>query len=187
MESRRKALVFAVVFFAALLGIGLLSVKSSNYKDVSQLKLYKEPVRGLNIRGKTKLFEPGVYLLRIGDTVYKFSVSTPQPYAVAERIQGPPLGNDDKYAVFILEGKDGYSVLALFSAKTFQQFYGTSPIMEQNVVVTGLYNPGQRAEIYILGADGTPRPYGDAMPVFWVEKILEGCHQSYGAPSGRIA
>jgi len=186
LEQRRKALVFAAVFFAALLGIGLLSVKSSNYKDVSQLKLYKEPVRGLNVRGTTVPLQPGVYLLRIGDTVYQFTVRTVQPYAVAKRVQGPPIGGDDEYALFLLRGGDGYTVAALFSAKTFQQFYGTSPIMEQKVVVTGLYNPSQKAVIYRLGPDG-PQPVAGPYPVFWVDKILEGCHQSYEAPSGKIA
>jgi len=188
LESRRRALVFAAVFFAALLGIGMLSVKSSNYKDVSQLKLYKEPVRGLNVRGTTDPFDEGIYLLRIGDTVYRFQVTMAgQPYAVAERVQGPPLGQDDRYAVFLLKGEDGYTVLALFSARTFQQFYGVSPIMEQTVVVAGMYDPGLRAEIYRLDPDGTPVPYRGPLPVFWVDKILEGCHQSYGAPSGKIA
>lgn len=187
-QQRTRALIFAVVFFVTLLGIGLLSVKSSNYKDVSQLRLYQEPVKGVDVRGKTVIFQTGVYYLKIGDTVYKFSVAMPQPYAVAERIQGPSLGSDDKYAVFLLRGKDGYTVVALFSAKTFQQFYGATPIMEQNVVVEGTYNPGQRAVIYKAEPGGSLVPLTqEPMPVFWVSKILEGCHQSYNAPSGKIA
>jgi hypothetical protein len=187
LEKRVRALVFAAVFFVALLGIGLLSVSSSNYKDVSQLRFYKEPVKGMDVRGRTVLLQPGVYYLRIGDTVFKFAVPMPQPYAVAQRVQGPPLGSDDKYAVFMLRGKDGYQVVALFSAKTFQQFYGAQPVMEQSVVVEGTYDPGARATLYRDTGNGRLAPVSGQLPVFWVSKILEGCHQSYEAPSGRIA
>ncbi len=184
--SGKKALLFAAVFFVALLGIGLMSIKSSNYKDVSELKAYREPVKGLNVQGTTVNLPPGTYRLVIGSTVFEFKVGpTEAPYAVAKRVQGPPLGSDDEYAVFILRGKDGTEVLALFSAKTFKNLYGATPVMEQRVVVNGEFNPKQHAVLYIDTPNG-PRMLG-SFPVFWVDKILEGCHQSYEAPSGRIA
>lgn len=181
----RKTLVFALVFFAALLGIGLMSVKSSNYKDVSQLKSYGEIVRGVNVKGSTYLFQPGVYRLVVKDTVFEFAVQSPSPYAVARRIYGPALGSDDEYAVFMLKGSDGFKVLALFSARTFRNLYGGNPVMESSVVVNGVYDPRMKARLLLL--HGSQWVTLGEYPVMKVEKILEGCHESYKQPSGKIA
>jgi len=184
--QRGRALVFAAVFFAALAAVGLLGVKSSNYRDVGQLASFREggPIRGLAVKGTTELIEPGVYIIKVGGTVFKASVRTGQPYAVIERVQGPRIGGDDEYAFFILRGSNGFRVAALFSAKTFQSFYGPQPIMESKVVVSGTYNPSMVAEVYRVGPDGAPRLVGK-YPVFLVDKILEGCHSSYGSGVGK--
>ncbi len=191
MASRKtKTLVFALVFFAAMLGLGLASVKSANYKDVSALKMYAEPTRNLEVKGAPELFQPGHYVVKIGDTVLEFAVRSPSPYAVAKRVSGPPLSNnDDEYAVFLLKSSSGdYRVLAVFSAKTFVKFYGPNAVMDiSNVVVSGTYRPDLRAHIYVYGGRGLVDTTPGGVPVFIVSRILEGCHQSYGQPSGRIA
>lgn len=184
--KRVKALVFALAFFAALLVVGLASVKSSNYKDVGQLKAYMEPVSGINVQGYTVLLQPGVYRLIIGDTVFEFTITQPAPYAVAARAYGPRLGSDDSYAFFLLRSSDGgFTVAALFSAKTFQSLYGATPVMEERVVVSGEYNPTMKAVLEKM--HGTSAVKLGEYPVLMVDKILEGCHESYEQPSGRIA
>jgi len=191
MASRKvKTLVFALVFFVAMLGLGLASVKSANYKDVSALKMYAEPTRNLEVKGAPVLFQPGHYVVKIGDTVLEFTVSTPSPYAVAKKVSGPALSNgDNEYAVFFLRSSSGdYKVLAIYSAKTFLKFYGPNAVMDMDhVVISGTYRPDMRAHIYMYSGKGLVDITPGGVPVFIVSRILEGCHQSYSQPSGRIA
>ncbi len=184
--GRGRLILFSVVFFAALTLVGLVGVKSSNYRDVAQLQAFQEtgPVRGLAVKGFTVNLKPGEYLLVVGETVFRMRVASEQPYAVAERIAGPRLGGDDSYAFFLLRGSNGFTVASLFSAKTFQSFYGPQPIMESEVVVSGTYNPQLKARLYLLTPDGGRVLVGE-YPVFMVDKILEGCHSSYGSGVGR--
>lgn len=180
MAKPGKSIVLAGVLFVALLAIGFIGIRSSDYKDVSSLKNlgYKAYV---TVKG-TPVSLSGNYVLKVGDTV--FSLRGFGSYAIAERIGGPPLGNDDSYAVFILEGKDGSTrVVALYSASEFKSLYGGSPSVSSRVVVEGEYEPGLRAAI-IDPASGSK--VGGPYPVLIVSKILEGCHESYQAPAGRL-
>ncbi|HID40725.1 MAG TPA: hypothetical protein EYP33_01050 [Pyrodictium sp.] len=180
MTKPGKSIVLAGMLFAALLAIGFIGIKSSDYKDVSSLKNlgYKAyvTVKGIPVSLS------GNYMLKIGDTV--FSLKGFGSYGIAERIGGPLFGNDDSYAVFILEGKDGSTrVVALYSASEFKSLYGGSPSVSSNVVVEGEYEPGLVATIVDPASGST---VGGPYPVLMVSKILEGCHESYQAPAGRL-
>lgn len=178
MAKTGKSLMFAGILFAALLAIGFMSIKSSDYRDVSSLKSlgYEAYV---TVRGTPVNLASGSYLLRIGDTVY--SMKGFGSYGVAERVNGPPFGNDDSYAVFVLEGKDGFRVVALYSANEFKNLYGGSPSVSSRVVVEGRYEPSVHV-IIMNTATGEVEEY----PLLMVSKILEGCHESYQAPAGRL-
>ncbi|KSW11693.1 hypothetical protein CF15_02425 [Pyrodictium occultum] len=166
--------------FALLFAIGLVGIKSSDYRDVSSLKNleYKAYV---TVKGRPVSLS-GTYLLRVGDTL--FLVKGYGSYAVASRVSGPRFGSDDSYAVFILEGQDGHTkILALYSATTFKTLYGGSPAVSSRIVVEGTYDPALEA---VLLDPSTGSRVAGPYSVLLVSKIFEGCHESYKAPAGRV-
>ena len=178
----RSGFILAAVFLAALLGVGAFSLRSSGYQDVAQLASYTEPVQGLAVKGSTVPLEPGVYYLKVGDTVFKLTVSKPSLFAKAERVAGPRLGGYDSYAFFMMRGGNGFTVAALLRWDDFAGLYGgENAVMESQVVVKGTYNPGMKAVLVDAGG----RPVAGPMPVILVDKILEGCHSSYGSGAAK--
>lgn len=173
-----KPLILASVLFVALLAVGYAAITSSSYMDVSQLADKTRPIRA-TVKGSPAYLGINQYTLVIGDSMYR--LDTYGSYGVAELVQGSGYGPDSSYAVFILEGDNGFKVVALYSAKEFRRLYGGRPVVSERVVVEGVYKPD------ILATIITPFGEKQQYPVFMVEKILEGCHSSYTEPVGRIS
>ncbi len=172
MASKAKTIAIALGLFAALAIVGIIAVKSSNYMDVGQLKQYQQPVKVI-VKGKPLTLGYGEGVMEIGETLFKLVCRG--VFCVASRVKGPVFGNDNAYAVFVLEGGNGYSVLALYSKREFTMNYGGSPIFSSKVVVEGVYHPDITASIRV--------PHGSGLlHVIMVSKILEGCHKSYKNP-----
>ncbi len=165
---KAKTILLSLGLFALLAVVGVIAIKSSNYIDVSQLQNYRSPVHVI-AEGKPVALGFATLELRIGETVFRAKCHG--VYCVATRVEGPPYGSDDSYAVFLLEGKNGYRVLALYSAREFKANYGGRPVVSEKIVVEGVYHPEVVAH---LG--------GMEARVLVVKKILEGCHKSYRQP-----
>ncbi len=181
MDRRKRLIVFAVILFAVMLGVGISAVQSSGYRDVCSLSSIKRPDTVVVAGQLTPIGTRNAYVRVVAPGGQALLVSTPLSgldYLVAKVVRGNLnlLAGDNEYAVFVLNGtscKGAYAV-ALYSATEFQSKYGRSPVWEKEVVVQAKYYPGVYAEVY--DAQGHLLYKG---PVLLVEKILKGCHESY--------
>lgn len=178
MQQKYKALAVSLVLFAALIAIGYSAISSSSYMDVSSLLKTNTKSRVV-VEGKPVVLGTTTLLLKVNNTVFKLEARG--VYGVAYQLEGPQLGNDNSYAVFILSGKQGGAVAALYSAKEFVSKYGSRVEVSSRVVVEGTYLPSTTVTVY----DATGRLLGE-YPLLLVTKILEGCHESYKQPVGTI-
>ncbi|MET1102029.1 MAG: hypothetical protein ABWW69_06115 [Pyrodictiaceae archaeon] len=179
MSSPKPAIILGVVLFAVILTIGYTAISSSRYMDVSSLKSYKNEVHVI-VSGKPVVMGIGKFYMKVNNTI--FIVDAHGVYGVAKRVKGPLLGSDDSYAVFLLQGKDGSVIAALYSASEFKARYGMKVDVSDKVVVEGIYKPSLRTELYT--------PSGDMVTsttTIVVSKILEGCHKSYKQPIGTVS
>ncbi len=174
----KKPFILAGVLFVALLIVGFTAMSSSSYMDVSKLRGIDEEAKVV-VKGEPLNLGMRKMTMAIGDS--QFTISFQGSYGVAEHAGGPRFGDEDSYAVFLLKGEDGFTVLALYSARSFIQAYGGAAAVEGTVVVEGMYNPSVVATIYnpFTGASSQYK-------VVMVDKILEGCHSSYEKPAGRL-
>ena len=174
----KKPLILAGILFAALIVVGFTAMSSSSYMDVSKLQDINEEAKVV-VKGQPLNLGMKKVSMMIGNS--QFTVSFQGSYGVAEHTGGPVFGNEDSYAVFLLEGEDGYKVLALYGAKSFMRAYGGTAAVEGTVVVDGMYDPSIMATVYDPST-GASSQYG----VVIVDKILEGCHSSYEKPAGSL-
>ena len=181
MDRRKRLIVFAVILFAVMLGVGISAVQSSGYRDVCSLASIKRPDTVV-VAGQLSPFPTREAYVRVvaqdGQAILASTPSSGYDYLVARLVRGGTrlLAGDNEYAVFVLKGtscKDTYAI-AFYSASDFQSKYGRNPVWEQEVVVQAKYYPGVYAEVY--DAQGHLLYKG---PVLIVEKILKGCHESY--------
>lgn len=150
---------------AALIGaVGLASVLSSNYNDVSSLSSVNSEIR-VTVQGSPTNLGTGTLILNVGDEEYMLD---------ARGVYAIPLGELEGYVLFVLEGEDGFRVAALYPAKDFVARYGGSPIVESLVVVDGIYDPNTMVIIEDPEAGKIQQ-----LPVLWINIILKGCHSSY--------
>ncbi len=178
MQSKIKPLIVSLVLFAALVAVGYSAITSSSYMDVSALKNYRGGERVI-VEGRPALLGVQKMYMVVNSTL--FELEAHGVYGVADYVKGPRIGDDNSYAVFVLQGRDGSSVVALYSAREFIAKYGSRVEVSERVVVEGVYSPNTRVIIY----DATGKPLGE-YPAILVSKILEGCHESYQQPVGTI-
>ncbi|RLG47469.1 MAG: hypothetical protein DRO06_02780 [Thermoproteota archaeon] len=70
---------------------------------------------------------------------------------------------------FVMEGEDGFRIVAVYSLSRFIQEYGAPPshtTVKEQVVMSGVYDPATRT--------------------LSIEKILQGCHSAYEAPPAEV-
>ena len=179
MDRRKRLIVFAVILFAVMLGVGISAVQSSGYRDVCSLYSLSTPEE-LVVSGNVSYYPAAQLVVEIrGPNGTAVLVSTPQSgasYLVARVVRNSldVLADDQEYAVFTLRGRCGRVAVALYSATEFKSKYGTSPIVSDVVVVDAVYHPELTA--YIYTRNGRLVYSG---PVLLVNKILKGCHESY--------
>ena len=99
----KKPLILAGVLFVALLVVGFTAMSSSSYMDVSKLQDIKEEAKVI-VKGQPLNLGMRKLSMNIGDS--QFTVSFQGSYGVAERTGGPKFGDEDSYAVFLLEGEN---------------------------------------------------------------------------------
>lgn len=180
MDRRKRLIIFAVILFAVMLGVGISAVQSSGYRDVCSVYSLKAPAE-LVLSGNISYYPPAPgYIVEIdGPGGSALLVSTPQSssaYLVARVVKNSleELSGDSRYAVFVLRGSCGRVAVALYSASEFIQKYGGNPVVSDVVVIDAVYRPGLTAKIFTR--DGRLVYTG---PVLLVNKILKGCHESY--------
>ncbi len=164
-----KSIIIAAALVAAMALIGYASISASKYNDVSSLSMLDSPAR-VTVSGSTVDLGTGSLVMVYNGEVYK--VDARGVYAIAEGVD-----SGESYALFLLEGSDGFMVVALYPARDFVTKYGGSPVVEAQIVVDGVYRPGNTVAIGIMGPDRFMPLY--EAPVLEVDTILKGCHASY--------
>lgn len=162
---KRNGLILSLILLAAITSIGYASITASKYNEVSSLASIQSDMR-VTVQGNNYPLGMGSYVMSYNGKI--FQVEARGAYAIARH---PETG--EAYALFILTGKDGFAVAALYPASDFVAKYGGSPIVESTIVVDGIYRPGSNVVIY----QGS-KPVVQAK-VLEVQTILKGCHASY--------
>jgi hypothetical protein len=182
MDRRKRLILFAVILFAVMLGVGIGAVQSSGYRDVCILSSIKRPdtlvVAGSLATLPTRNIAVIVYSGGGEKALYLATPLSSYSFAVVKQAEGGvrELVGDNEYAVFVLRGSSCNSTaIAFYSAREFTLAYGKNPVWEQEVVVEAKYYPGLRAVIY----DASSHRVLYEGPVLVVQKILKGCHESY--------
>ena len=162
---RKTSLLFSLVLLAAIVLVGYASISASKYNEVSSLASVTRDTR-VTVQGDNYPLGMGSYAMVYNGDIYQ--VEARGAYAIA---RNPETG--EAYALFILRGKDGFTVAALYPASDFVSKYGGSPVVESSIVVDGIYRPGSKVVLYQGGM-----PLLEAS-VLEVQTILKGCHASY--------
>ncbi|MEB3773589.1 MAG: hypothetical protein GSR86_01515 [Desulfurococcales archaeon] len=167
-----RNLVLVAILALAIAGIGYASINASKYNEVSSLSGIEVPTR-VTVRGEVVNLGFSKLVMVYNGIVYDMDARG--VYAVAESRT-----TQDSYAVFLLKGKNGFTVAAVYPSAEFISRYGGSPVIESSIVVDGIYKPGDRLKIVM--------PTGEQveLPVLEINSILKGCHSSYGQEQARI-
>ncbi len=157
--------VIAVVLLTLVIGVvGYMSITASQYNEVSMLASLDSPTR-VTVRGEVvNLGTEDGFLVYKGE---RYILKPKGMYAVAEA------EGSDSLVVFLLKGQDGFLVAAVYPASDFISRYGGSPIIDPEIVVDGVYKPGERVSIKLPGIVVDT-------PIIEIYSILKGCHSSYG-------
>lgn len=162
-SDKKRAALVAVILVAAIAVVGYSSVSQSNYKPLSAILESDKRIK-VTVEANTTSLGKGRLLLVIGDNQY--TVEAHGSYGVA---RGP---DGNVYAVFILESS-GARAVAIYPVGDELMAYQTGSGLETSVVVSGVYDPGQKA--VLVYPDGS----SITLPVIFVDNILKGCHTSY--------
>jgi hypothetical protein len=168
-----RAPLVVALFVALMAGIGYAAIYSSNYDDVSKLRGLDARIRAI-VRGDTVDMGVGRLVLEVDGRT--FTLEARGLYGLA---YSP--GSDRPAAVFILKGRDGFEVLAIYTKDDFVEKYGTNPVVDPEVVVDGVYDPAARAVVRTPGGEVV----GEYNVVF-IDRILKGCHRAYSEEPGRL-
>ena len=169
-----RGLIPALILATIIGAVGAYSLASSQYSDVGSLASLEAPLR-VTVSGSPVDLGAGEYYMMVGGEAYL--VSARGYYAIARPLGG---GASEGYALFILRGENGFTVVALYPLEEFVAKYGTAPIVEDELVVRGVYRPEARVAIDLGGGP-------IELPVLEVEGILKGCHASYSQPQANVA
>ncbi len=162
---RRNGFILSIILLAAIASIGYASISASKYNEVSSLASVSSDMR-VTVQGDNYPLGMGTYVMSYNDKI--FQVEARGAYAIARNVE-----TGESYALFILTGKNGFAVAALYPASDFVSKYGGSPIVESTIVVDGVYRPGSNVVIY---QGSTPIVQAKVLEV---QTILKGCHASY--------
>ena len=159
-----RGLLLAAALAAVIAGAGLAALYASSYLDVGELSGVKRSVRVV-VSGETVNMGLGKGVLVFGNETYGLELRG--LYGLAKRSDGTYA-----YGVFLLEGGRGFRVVVLYDAEALKALYGLNIVVEDRIVVDGVYDPQARALIY---HDGREYSY----PVIIADKILAGCKRAY--------
>jgi len=161
-----KGLIIGIAMIALMAGIGYASINASKYNEVGSLLEIGRPSR-VTVKGDVVNLGFGEYVMVYNGKTY--SVLARGVYGVAE-----DKATGESYALFVLEGSNGYTVAALYPAGEFIARYGGSPIVDPSIVVDGIYKPDVTVKLVKPGSPPVE------LSVIEVNAILKGCHASYG-------
>ena len=170
---RGRAFLMVALFVALMAGVGYAAIYSSNYEDVSKLRGVDAKIRAI-VRGDTVDMGRGSLVLEINGKEDRLEARGLYGLAYAP-------GSPKPSAVFLLKGKDGYEVLAIYAKDDFVEKYGTNPVVDPEVVVDGVFDPSSRAVIKTPGGE----VLGEYDVVF-IDRILKGCHRAYSEEPGKL-
>ena len=170
---RIRTPIMVALLLALMAGVGYAAIYSSNYEDVSKLRGLDARVRMI-VRGDTVDMGVGSLVLEVGGVAYRLEARGLYGLAYAP-------GSSKPNAVFLLKGRDGYEVLAIYARDDFVEKYGINPVVDPEVVVDGVFDPASKAVI--------KTPSGEVIgeyDVVFIDRILKGCHRAYSEEPGRL-